>query len=158
VNVSSIAATAPLPFGGAYSASKAAVNALSEALHYELAPSGVRVVVVEPGPYPTTRFLTNSVAGRNATPASAYADLRASYQPAVRRLATSAPADPQEVADVIYDAVYTDATRFRYVVGAQAQHIAKVRKSTNFEEFERFIRDSLDWHVGARSSPAAARG
>ncbi len=158
VNVSSMAATAPLPFGGAYSASKAAVNALSEALHYELAPSGVRVVLIEPGPYPTTRFLTNSMAGRNATPASAYADLRASYQPAVRRLATSAPADAQEVADVIYDAVYTDAPRFRYVVGAQAQHIAKVRKSTNFEEFERFIRDSLDWHVGARSSPAAARG
>ena len=61
VNVSSIVSAAALPFGGAYSASKAAVNLLSEALHYELAPFGVRVAVVEPGPYPTTRFLPNSV-------------------------------------------------------------------------------------------------
>ncbi len=160
VNVSSVVTSAPLPFGGAYSASKAAVNALSESLHYELAPFGVRVVLVEPGPYPTTRFLTNSVMGRNATPESPYADIRASYQPAVRRLLTSAPTDPQEVADAIYEAVYTDTPRFRYVVGAQAQHIASVRKSTDFEEFERFMRDALDWHVGARdtASPAAARG
>jgi NAD(P)-dependent dehydrogenase (short-subunit alcohol dehydrogenase family) len=156
VNVSSIVTSAPLPFSGPYTASKAAVGALSEALHYELAPFGVRVVLIEPGPYPITRFLTNSVAGRNATPESPYADIRASYQPAVRRLVASTPADAQEVADTIYDAVYTDSPRFRYVVGAQAQHIASVRKSTDFEEFEHFIRHALDWHVGARDAHPSA--
>jgi len=161
VNVSSIGASVPLPFGGAYCASKAAVNALSETLYYELAPFGVRVLLVEPGPYPTTRFLTNSIVGRNATPESPYADVRASYQPAVMRLTTSTPANAQEVADVIYEAIYTDTPRFRYVVGDSARQIASVRKSTDFEDFERFFRGVLDWHVGARdahSAPASARG
>ena len=160
VNVSSIGALAPLPFGGAYFASKAAVNALSETLHYELAPFGVRLVLIEPGPYPTTQFLTNSVAGRNATPASPYADLVASYQPAVARLVMSGAADPQEVADAIFDAVYTDTPRFGYVVGAQAQQIADMRRRTTFAEFESFMRDALDWHVGThrdRPSPATVR-
>ena len=126
VNVSSIGAAAPLPFSGPYSASQAAVSALSEALHYELAPFGVRVVLIEPGPYPTTRCLTTSEAGRNATPVSPYADFAASYRRAARRLATSVRADPQEVADAIYVAVSTDRPRFRYVVGDLAQQIATV--------------------------------
>lgn len=157
VNVSSIGATAPLPFGGAYCASKAAVNALSEVLHYELAPFGVRVLLIEPGAYPTTRFLPNSVAGRNDTPASPYADVRASYQPAVRRLATSVPADPQEVADAIYDAVHGDNPAFRWVVGGLAQNITRVRQGADFEEFERFLRDALNWHVGVRNAASLSR-
>jgi NAD(P)-dependent dehydrogenase (short-subunit alcohol dehydrogenase family) len=158
VNVSSIVSSAALPFSGAYSASKAAVNLMTESLHYELAPFGVRVAVVEPGPYPTTRFLPNSVAGRNATASSPYADVRASYQSTLSRIVASGPADPQEVADAIYEAVYGDIPRFRYVVGRSAQQIAEKRQSSDFEDFERFLRSMLDWWVGARdaSSRAAA--
>jgi NAD(P)-dependent dehydrogenase (short-subunit alcohol dehydrogenase family) len=157
VNVSSVVTWAPLPFFGAYASSKAAVSALSESLHYELAPFGVRVVLVEPGPYPTTRFLTNSVTGRNSTPESAYAQLRASFQPALARLVRSAPADPQEVADTIYSAVYGNMSRFRYVVGSSAQRIARMRQGSDFETFERYLREILDWHVGApEGTPDAA--
>jgi NAD(P)-dependent dehydrogenase (short-subunit alcohol dehydrogenase family) len=160
VNVSSVATWAPLPFSGSYTGSKAALSALSETLHYELAPFGVRVVLVEPGPYPTTRFLANVVMARNSTSASPYADLRASYQPAIARLVRGEPADAQEVADAIYDSVYTDTPKFRYVLGVSAQGIARMRQSTDFEGFERFIRDALDWHVGARQdgAPAVAGG
>jgi NAD(P)-dependent dehydrogenase (short-subunit alcohol dehydrogenase family) len=156
VNVSSVVTWAPLPFSGPYTASKAALSALSETLHYELAPFGVRVVLIEPGPYPTTRFLANMVDGLNSTATSPYADLRLSYQPAIARLIRGEPADAQEVADGIYDAVYTDTRRFRHVVGASAQGIARMRQSTDFEGFERFIRDTLDWHVGARQDDAPA--
>ncbi len=156
VNVSSIVSCAALPFSGAYSASKAAVNLMSESLHYELAPFGVRVAVVEPGPYPTTRFLPNSVAGRNATQLSPYADVRESYQPTLKRLMAGAASDPQEVADIIYEAVYADTPSFRYVVGRSAQRIAEARQSSAFEEFEHFIRSMLDWWVGARDASSAA--
>ncbi len=49
INVASIAAFLPGPSMGAYSASKAAVVALSEALYAELRPAGVGVTVVAPG-------------------------------------------------------------------------------------------------------------
>ncbi len=49
VNVSSVLGRFALPGSGIYSASKFAVEAVSDALRMELAPFGVRVVVVEPG-------------------------------------------------------------------------------------------------------------
>jgi NAD(P)-dependent dehydrogenase (short-subunit alcohol dehydrogenase family) len=156
VNVSSVVTSAPLPFSGGYTSSKAALSALTESMHYELAPFGIRVVLIEPGPYPTTRFLANMVAGRNSTATSPYADLRASYQPAIRRLVSGELTDVQEVADAIYTAVYTDTPRFKYVVGASAEMIASKRQSMDFEGFEQFIRDTLDWHVGALRNRAAS--
>jgi NAD(P)-dependent dehydrogenase (short-subunit alcohol dehydrogenase family) len=156
VNVSSIVASSHGPFGGLYSSSKAAVNGISEALYYELAPFGVRVVLVEPGAYPTTCFLSNAQPGRNATPASPYAELRHSMQEARSRALASERTDPQEVADAIYRAVYTDMPRFRYVVGGLAELIAKTRQSTDFEGYERFMRTRLNWHAGERLETKAS--
>ena len=53
VNVSSIAGRSSLPMMGAYSASKFAVEALSDALRVELRPWGMKVVLIEPGPVKT---------------------------------------------------------------------------------------------------------
>ncbi|WP_460983097.1 SDR family oxidoreductase [Spirosoma fluminis] len=49
INISSIAAEAGLPYRGGYSASKAAVERLTEALRLELAPFGVLACSVQPG-------------------------------------------------------------------------------------------------------------
>lgn len=53
VNISSLQGRIVIPFAGAYTASKFAVEGLSESYHYELAPQGVDVVIVEPGGFPT---------------------------------------------------------------------------------------------------------
>jgi uncharacterized protein len=53
INVSSIAGRLPVAGGSGYGASKFALSGWSEALHLELAPRGVHVGVVEPGPVPT---------------------------------------------------------------------------------------------------------
>ncbi len=53
VNVSSAAGRFSTPFLGIYCASKFALEAVSDALRVEVAPFGVRVVVVEPGPIAT---------------------------------------------------------------------------------------------------------
>ncbi len=49
VNISSISGVTPTPFAGAYCASKAALNAASDALRMELRPLGIAVVTVQPG-------------------------------------------------------------------------------------------------------------
>lgn len=49
VNISSISGVLTSPFSGAYCASKAALNSLTDALRLELAPFGIRVVCVQPG-------------------------------------------------------------------------------------------------------------
>ena len=56
VNVSSIAGRIAIPFFGVYHASKWGLEGWSEALRYELAPFGVDVVVVQPGPFGTNLF------------------------------------------------------------------------------------------------------
>jgi short-subunit dehydrogenase len=49
VNISSVSGVMPTPFAGAYCASKAALNAASDALRMELRPLGIAVVTVQPG-------------------------------------------------------------------------------------------------------------
>lgn len=49
INISSVAAQFAIPFQSMYSGSKAAVEAVSEAMRIEVAPFGVKVVAVEPG-------------------------------------------------------------------------------------------------------------
>ena len=55
INISSIAGKLSTPVNGTYSATKFALEALSDALHMELAPFGIQVVLVEPGAV-KTRF------------------------------------------------------------------------------------------------------
>lgn len=63
VNVSSIAGKVPLPWLTLYSASKYALNAYSDGLRMELAPTGIHVMCVCPG-YVETPFRENVLQGR----------------------------------------------------------------------------------------------
>jgi NAD(P)-dependent dehydrogenase (short-subunit alcohol dehydrogenase family) len=56
INISSIGGRMAFPFGGMYSASKFALEGLSDALRMELAPFNIKVSVVEPGPVSTNFF------------------------------------------------------------------------------------------------------
>lgn len=53
IQISSIAANFGLPFRGFYSASKAALDRLTESMRMELAPFGIHVVTVQPGEFKT---------------------------------------------------------------------------------------------------------
>jgi short-subunit dehydrogenase len=53
INLGSVSGMQPLPYTATYAASKAFVRSFSDALHTELAGTGVNVLCVNPGPVPT---------------------------------------------------------------------------------------------------------
>jgi len=71
IQLSSVAGRFSAPGFGLYNASKYGVEGLSEALRYELAPLGIDVSIVEPGPFETSFFQTIILAG-DAEVAAAY--------------------------------------------------------------------------------------
>lgn len=145
VNVSSIAGIVGSPFGGAYSASKHALEGLSEALHFETSGFGIRVRLVEPGRF-TTGFHDNIVTV-DGWESSEYFDRATRFRESQGVLSGDGPApDPQDVADAIVRATLDDDVPFRNFVGNDAQLIHSVKSSMTFEEFETVMRDTLDWH------------
>jgi NAD(P)-dependent dehydrogenase (short-subunit alcohol dehydrogenase family) len=145
VNVSSVVGLTGSPFEGLYSASKWAVEALSEALYFEMKPFGVRVAVVEPGGYPTN-FIRNSVWGTRTSRGSAYAEGIEAFDIALERQEGDDPEDPGDVARRIADVVEDDGRAgFRHQVGRSAQKIARLRRVPDFGEYEEQLRESLDW-------------
>jgi NAD(P)-dependent dehydrogenase (short-subunit alcohol dehydrogenase family) len=100
INVSSQLGRLIVPNYGFYSATKFAVEAMSEQLAYELAPHGVEVTVVQPGGYPTLIWRNSSAATDrllqrvDAERKAAYADLVAT----ARRTENSMSTDPEDLA------------------------------------------------------------
>ncbi|MFV2040285.1 MAG: SDR family NAD(P)-dependent oxidoreductase, partial [Acidimicrobiales bacterium] len=144
VNVSSIAGLVGAPYGGAYSASKFALEALSEALHFEVGQLGIHVKLIEPGRF-ETGFHDNIVTP-DGWESSFYYDRSNRFRDALGQLGGGGPEpDPQDVADAIVAAATDPTTPFRTLVGADAQLIAGVKGSLSFEEFEQTMRQTLDW-------------
>ncbi|HSZ40912.1 MAG TPA: SDR family oxidoreductase [Trebonia sp.] len=106
---------------GLYSASKAAVELLSEALAQELAPAGVRVTIVEPGQY-ATEFVGSA---HVIMPDDVYAPTVGKFLTDVSALPPSAFGDPAEVADAIVALTGMSEPPLRLAVGSDA--IAGIR-------------------------------
>jgi len=73
VNVASVAAMHGVPYMGAYSASKAALVALSQSLRAELAKSGISMMIIYPGYTQTDFFKNEKRVGGAHRPAGPYA-------------------------------------------------------------------------------------
>jgi len=113
VVVGSLAGRAPIPFQAHYSASKAALDAITLALRIEVAPFGVGVSLVEPGDI-NTPFNENMEWGDGGEPV--YAERRASCERVIRESLPKAPG-PEVVAEVILRALTANQPRVRYTVG-----------------------------------------
>lgn len=152
VNLSSMGGRFTFPGGGFYHASKHAVEAVSDALRYELAPFGVAVVLVEPGPV-STAFGDTAVGTIDPPPdeATASSDAYAGFREALAvryaqaydgsrmRLASS----PDAVARVIVRAVRVRRPRPRYTVGPVAKTLVGLRRFAPSAAFDAVIRSSF---------------
>ncbi len=131
INVSSVAgkiACSPLT---AYTASKFALEALSEALAGEMKPFGVRVAIVEPGIIETP--MAHAVA---SAPASRYRQGRqiaALFQASLRQ-----PAQPPIIAAAIRNIVESETWKLRHPCGPDAEPFLGWRAAMNDEQWVDF--------------------
>ena len=145
VNVGSLAGLVGTPYGGLYSATKHAIEAISEAMHFELSQHGIRVRVVEPGQF-ATQLNANSFKSTAMTPESAEFARAERFHTAMRSLVNGEPADPQLVADAIYAAATEQPGQLRYPVGADADLVIATKSQMSFEDFDTTMRAALDWY------------
>ncbi|MBD5784797.1 SDR family NAD(P)-dependent oxidoreductase [Cellulosimicrobium terreum] len=128
LQISSIAALGGFPSTGMYSASKFALEGLSEALAMEAAAFGVKVTVVQPGGYWTDLYTSMTA----TTPADAYGPLRAELE---RQWADgSVDSDPRLAAEAMLTVVDSDDPPLRLALGSMtydlAHHVSQQRVET----------------------------
>ena len=148
INVSSIGGRMVFPGNGAYHMSKWALEAMSDGLRIELAPFGVRVVVIEPGSSPTAIWDTSLNRARaSAGQVREWGD----YAPlvgAVERLALRGAAAgfaPERFADLVLKIVTSRRPRTRYALPAGAGLTIWLRKWLPDTWWDWGVRQMLGW-------------
>ena len=144
VNVSSVAGVVAAPLNGLYSASKWALEALSETLHFEVGHFGIRVHLIEPGGVETPFGDNARRVGASAGNESPYHDLITQWETAQEKLNPGGTTtQPEDVAAVIIDAI-EKGDKLRYPVGQDANMVITVRSNMDFEAFEAAMRQQLE--------------
>ncbi len=133
VNLSSIAGLAATPGFSVYNGSKFAVEGLSEALAGEVASLGIRVLLVEPGPF-RTDFAGRSLVRSGQLPD--YAQAIAATRAYVESAAGHQAGDPERAARAILDHIAQNRPELRMVLGKMAM--------TRMEAKLKTVRSELD--------------
>lgn len=124
IHVTSTIGRFVMPFLGIYISTKFALEALAEGYRYELAPSGIESVIVEPGSYPTN-ITSNMISPADNARADAYPALQPALQGMLAMFSSMAnnpnAPNPQDVADAILRVVEMapGARPIRTIVDAQ---------------------------------------
>jgi NAD(P)-dependent dehydrogenase (short-subunit alcohol dehydrogenase family) len=133
VNISSIGGRMTFPLGTLYHGTKFAVEGLSESLHYELAPLGIRVKVVEPGGIKTD-FGGRSFDFSNDPALTEYQPLVQSLFNVLGPMMANA-SSAEQIASVVYDATTDGTDRLRYEAGADAVQMLATRRAVDDATF-----------------------
>ena len=139
VNVSSVQGRIGTPLEGAYAASKHALEALSESLHFELGHFGIRVVIIEPG------YIAPGMKHDDDHPGPAiYAGLHAQWSRTVATLTgPEGRPGPELVGTAVAGALEDPTTPLRVEVGQDAATVLQLRRTLGDAEFEATMRDAL---------------
>lgn len=137
VMVSSMSGRFALPGLGAYAGSKFALEGLSEAWRHELAPFGIRVVLLEPGAYRTDIFQRNRTLCRAAQdPESPYAPWMRPLDRLFAGIVDRIARDPKEVAQRIVALLKDSHPPLRVPLGPLARPRDKMRSLMPFAAIE----------------------
>lgn len=125
VNITSIAGYMGLPYRGIYSASKGALEIITEAFRMELKGFNINMTNVAPGD-----FATNIAAGRYHAPVLDTSPYKETYGNTLKTMDEHVDAgnDPQQMAEAIYKIIQDKNPRIHYKVGAFMQKFSIVLK------------------------------
>jgi NAD(P)-dependent dehydrogenase (short-subunit alcohol dehydrogenase family) len=153
VNVSSMGGTLTFPGGGIYHATKYAVEAISDALRFEVKGFGVDVVVVQPGAIRTGfADAATSAMGHNETPGP-YAYFNAAVEQSTHNAYEKGAlawlgGKPEAVAKVIERAITAKSPKIRYRVTPSAHLLIRQRALMTDGMWDRFMGTQFP-HPGA---------
>ncbi|MDG4715356.1 SDR family oxidoreductase [Winogradskyella marincola] len=125
INITSIAGYMGLPFRGVYSASKGALEIITEAFRMELKDFNIEMTNVAPGD-----FATNIAAGRYHAPVLEDSPYKEKYGHSLKTMDEHVDegGDPKEMAEAIYKVIETKSPKIHYKVGAFMQKFSIVLK------------------------------
>jgi NAD(P)-dependent dehydrogenase (short-subunit alcohol dehydrogenase family) len=122
----------------AYCSTKFAIEGFGESLFQELAPLGIRVVLIEPGIIKTERWSTNRGTAKNAmNPDSPYYAWFMQSEKESDELVKAQTAVPADVAAVVHQALIAERPKLRYMIGRKAKLAVALKRFIPGELFER---------------------
>jgi NAD(P)-dependent dehydrogenase (short-subunit alcohol dehydrogenase family) len=143
VQMSSMGGRTSFAGAGAYSATKFALEGLSEALADEVRPFGIKVLIVEPGAFRTGFAGGGALLQSPAIPA--YADIVGPFRQTLPTTDGKQPGDPAKAAAAILAALAADTTPLRLALGNDAADVISRYLDDSREEF-------LTWEPVARGT------
>ena len=136
--ISSVGGRIGAPGVTTYCSTKFAVEGFGESLFQELAPLGIKVVLIEPGIIKTERWTTNRGLAKGAlNPASPYYEWFREVERQSDQLVQASTATPTDVAAVIHHALTAERPHLRYMIGRKARLAVALKRWIPGEIFER---------------------
>lgn len=157
VNISSVGGKIAMATYGAYAGAKFALEAVSDSLRRELAPAGVRVVVVEPGGV-RTRMSSRGIATANELAAEMTEPQTQRYGALVQAVTRQASAftegglSAEKAAAVIARAVTDRRPRTRYTIGRDAAVLTRLSRIVPDRVLDRILAANLRPYLSGAST------
>jgi NAD(P)-dependent dehydrogenase (short-subunit alcohol dehydrogenase family) len=125
INITSIAGYMGLPYRGVYSASKGALELITETFRMELKDFNIKMTNVAPGD-----FATNIAAGRYHAPVLENSPYKKKYGDTLKTMDAHVNEgnDPKQMAEAIFKIIQTKSPKIHYKVGAFMQKFSIVLK------------------------------
>jgi NAD(P)-dependent dehydrogenase (short-subunit alcohol dehydrogenase family) len=146
INIGSMAGLVATAGVGSYSMTKFALEALTDALRYEVRPFGVRVVLLQPAGV-RTEFLSSATAsmppGIGSGPYEAFKEGLREYTHNAHRAGARGVREPEDIAHVVVEAVTVARPRTRYKIGAVTRLVPPLRRALGDRAWDAIMTRTL---------------
>ena len=142
VNISSMAGLVANPPNAYYSATKFAMESLTEALAKEVGPLGIKVTAIEPGAF-RTDWARRSM-HESATPIEAYAEEVGARKELIKAFADHLPGDPRKLAEAVLMVVAFEDPPLRLLLGPDVLQATRDKLTAMLASIDQWEAVTLD--------------